>query len=255
MEIPYLRLSGWDSAIRALYMSHSSYSPDLEKKLLNAEAFENKLISERNKNAVLEPGAYFDLDASKVPEDWLWYRDQKRKVVKYGSKHITLLRFVDVSFVVTGLHRGAQDDFDSHAARFDNRIVRASSRTKDNEERTEVSDYYKGKILTFQDLIDIFKLPEDVFSNGTVYKRTALGYVAADEADNPDVRRGHCTLAFSSMFTCKCNITQWCHVLREREINGYAHPELKDMVEKVTEMIYYEESSFTRDWLLENCLQ
>ena len=65
---------------------------------------------------------------------------------KYGTKHTTLLKYLDFSCSVYGLHRGAQDDFDSHAERLDSRIVRSSTRLA-KFGPGEKSEYYQGKII------------------------------------------------------------------------------------------------------------
>ena len=49
-------------------------------------------------------------------------------LLKMGKKHITVLRFIDISIMTEGLHRAGQDDVDAHARRFDNRIIRSSTR-------------------------------------------------------------------------------------------------------------------------------
>lgn len=49
-------------------------------------------------------------------------------LLKMGRKHITVLRFIDISIMTEGLHRAGQDDVDAHARRFDNRIIRNSTR-------------------------------------------------------------------------------------------------------------------------------
>lgn len=38
--------------------------------------------------------------------------------------HHTLMKYIDIAFFTDGLHRGAQDDLDSHAIAFNNRITR-----------------------------------------------------------------------------------------------------------------------------------
>ena len=67
------------------------------------------------------------------PKDIAKFNDQLDILVKWGKKHTTLLRFIDISVTVKGLHRAGQDDWDSHAKRFDNRIIRNSTRIKVNQ--------------------------------------------------------------------------------------------------------------------------
>ena len=243
MEIPYLKITGWDDAIRALYMTNKNYTPDLEKRISeSARSYEMSLTDEAL-------GDYSDLQ---------WFSNEIDKVIKYGNRHITLLRFVDVSWVVSGLHRGAQDDFDAHAERYDNRIVRMSTRTKNDSKLAEVSDWYKDKILTWQDLEKIFNLPEKVTKDGEEYVRTAFGYIKNDlvgTKDEKDVRRGLVPLATASTFIVKCQITELCHVFRERNEDGNAAPELKMMMEDLVEKISDIHPSLNRDFFLHSCLQ
>ena len=67
------------------------------------------------------------------------------KLFKWGTRHITMLRFIDLSFTVYDLHRGAQDDFDAHAMRLNNRIIRSSTRLA--EFKDEMSEFYQGRII------------------------------------------------------------------------------------------------------------
>ena len=146
--------------------------------------------------------------------------------------HTTLLRYIDLSFTVEGLHRYGQDDLDSHAKRMDNRIVRSSTRlAKFND--GEKSDYYKGKILypfeAFRQMgIDI---PEFVTSEGNVYVLTDFGYVREDLVDNQDAKRGLYPGAIPSNFTFKIQFPEFCHVYNHRNEEGSANPEVKKCVE------------------------
>lgn len=242
MKIPYLKITGWGGAIRSMYMSNKNYTAELEEKLLKCEA------------------AYYasDCNAYGGDEDAEWFENEINKVIKIGKHHITLLRYVDVEWVVDGLHRGAQDDFDSHAERFDNRIVRMSTRTNNDGKLAEISDWYKGKILTFQDLSDIFNMPEEVEKDGNIYTRTPFGYIQKDVIGTPierDARRGLVPLAVSSTFIVKCQITELCHVYRERNRNGNAAPELKDMIEMVVERISKEVPALNSEFFLTQCTQ
>lgn len=57
-------------------------------------------------------------------EDLEKFNDWMERLTKWGWKHITMLRFIDFSITVEGLHRAGPDDWDAHAARFNNRIIR-----------------------------------------------------------------------------------------------------------------------------------
>ena len=244
MNIPYLRITGWGDAIRALYMSNKNYTPELEKRISEAEIAHE--LMQYNHMALSDP------------TELNWFLNEINKVIKYGNKHITLLRYVDVAWVVVGLHRGAQDDFDAHAERYDNRIVRMSTRTKNDEKLAEVSDWYKDKILTWQDLEKIFELPEEVSTEKGDFVRTSFGYIRKDfvgTKEEGDVRRGNVPLAVASTFMVKCQVTELCHVFRERNEKGNAAPELKSMMEMLVKMISDQYPNLNRDFFLNSCLQ
>lgn len=264
MDIPYLRITGWGGAIRSMYMSNKNYTAELEEKLLRCEEAYNAYNTiepykpcDSNLQVRLENN-YICMTETMYGDNAKWFENEINKVIKIGKRHITLLRYVDVEWVVDGLHRGAQDDFDSHAERFDNRIVRMSTRTNNDDKLAEISDWYKGKILTFQDLSDIFNMPEEVEKDGVIYTRTPFGYIQKDVIGTPierDVRRGLVPLAVSSTFIVKCQITELCHVYRERNRNGNAAPELKDMIEMVVEKISEQYPVLNRDFFINSCLQ
>lgn len=245
MNIPYLKITGWGGAIRSMYMSNKHYTPELEIKLRRCEE------------------AYESYNGSNISEtlyadDVNWFENEINKVIKIGKRHITLLRYVDVEWVVDGLHRGAQDDFDAHAERFDNRIVRMSTRTINDGKLAEISDWYKGKILTFQDMTELFNLPEEVEKDGVIFARTPFGYIRKEtigSLEERDVRRGLIPLAVASTFIVKCQLTELCHVFRERNRDGNASPELKIMMEDAVKKISEKYPELDRDFFLNSCLQ
>lgn len=240
MNIPYLRISGWGGAIRSMYMSNKNYNEELEAKIRKCEE------------------AYNNMSETSCDDDAKWFENEINKVMKIGKKHITLLRYVDVEWVVEGLHRGAQDDFDAHAERFDNRIVRMSTRTTNDGKLAEISDWYKGKILTFQDITELFNLPEEVEKDGVIFARTPFGYIRKEtigSLEERDVRRGLIPLAVASTFIVKCQITELCHVFRERNESGNASPELKMMIEDAISKISSICPALDRDFFLNSCLQ
>ncbi len=253
MEITYLKISGWDGAIRSMYMSLGNYTPELENTLKLCHA-----IEEYKDSMKMAPNAIpSDSVSALVSFDDImsWYEQEKQKVIKFGSKHITLLRYLDITMTVKGLHRGAQDDFDAHAERFDNRIVRMSTRTKNNENIIELSDYYKGKVLSFVDINDAITLPATIEKSGEIYRKTSLGYVNEKYLDDKDVRRGLIPLAIASTFTVKVQITEYCHVVRERNSGGNAHPELKQLIEMSIPLIEEQVPEFNREFFMTQCIQ
>lgn len=231
MNIPYFKVSGWDGAIRSYFMTNKKYNTDIEARLSKVE------------------------EGKGSEEDIVWYNTLKSRVINIGKKHTTLLRFVDITFVVDGLHRGGQDDFDSHAKRLESRIVRMTTRVNDNEKLAHVSDYYEGKILTFDDLKKIFNLPSTVTCDGKDYVMTPFGYVKDEYKNDKDVKRGLVPLAVSSMFTVKVNITELCHIVRERAPGSAAHPELQEMIRLLVEEHVEPELGLDMEWLKNNCFQ
>ena len=102
-------ISGLWNAIDTMYMSKRSWTRDREQHIKSLYA------------------QHFDRWGMKISEPNDEMADLLTKLFKWAPVHITMGRFLDFSFTVEGMHRGAQDDFDSHAKRLDNRILRSSS--------------------------------------------------------------------------------------------------------------------------------
>ena len=88
-----------------------------------------------------------------------------------------MLRFIDFSITMEGLHRAGQDDWDAHAKRFENRIIRSGARLSTFD--YEISDYYKDKILpTDLDLKELgLPIPEKIGHGGKTYVKRVNGYI------------------------------------------------------------------------------
>lgn len=191
------------------------------------------------------------------------------KIVRFGPQHITLLRYIDFSFTIEGMHRGAQDDFDSHAKRLENRIIRSSTRlaTFGNE----MSDYYKNKIITTDGVIaqlNQIQMPERIYLDnaGKIIPEESIteemiqnqvahsfvkainGYIREDLKDDNDVKRGLYMLSIPSNFIFKINCTEFAHVLKMRDKNSHAHPELQIGVEGMLKAINNQYEWFTREF-------
>lgn len=223
MNVYFNNISGISDAILTMFMSKRTWTPELNTDIIETC---NRVF---DKNGRYEKT--MDLtDYGKVL-DWL------SKLFKWGCKHTTMLRFIDMSFTIEGLHRGAQDDFDSHAKRLDNRIVRSSTRLATYG--TEKSDYYKGKIITTNEVLDLLdmKLPEKIEVDGKPYIRMENGYIEEQYVNNKDVMRGLYMLSIPSNFIFKCNFTEWSHIVKERDYNSHAAPELQEMVERVCQIL------------------
>jgi thymidylate synthase ThyX len=190
-----------------------------------------------------------------------------------GKRHITVLRFIDITIVTEGLHRGGQDDVDAHARRFDNRIIRNSTRLATFAE-DEMSDFYKGKILTTGSMLAKMNrnIPEKVYEMNdghwyteeeyntiinienvyakNVWVRAANGYILEEYKDDKDVMRGLYPLSIPSNFISKINLCEWGHVFGERNQDGSANPEVKEWAEAVLAAITQVYPQITREYVL-----
>lgn len=219
MKVYLNNISRISDAIITMFMSKRTWTPELNQEIIETC---DRVFDKQGKWEVFTTKE--DLD--KV-NDWL------NKLFKWGCKHTTMLRFVDMSFTVEGLHRGAQDDFDSHAKRLDNRIVRSSTRLATFG--TEKSEFYEGKILTTDEVLYELgiEIPDELTYNGRKYVRTENGFIEEQFVNDKDVKRGLYMLSIPSNFIFKCNFTEWAHIVRERDCNSHAAPELREMVEQV----------------------
>jgi len=168
-------------------------------------------------------------------------------LVKWGWKHITMLRFIDFSITVEGLHRGGQDDWDSHASRFNNRIIRSSTRL--STFGNEVSEWYQDKIIpTDVALAQLGILaPETLLWNEIKYVKSTNGYIREDMKDDKDVKRGLYMMSIPSNFIFKINLTDWAHVYKERNDAGTANPEVKLCCESIATQIEQFQPKFNRE--------
>lgn len=155
--------------------------------------------------------------------------------LKYAPKHSTMASFIGLSFTVEGLHRAGQDDWDAHAKRMDNRIIRQSTRLGTLPEDAK-SDYYKDKILTYHEAMAILGIetPDEIEHDGKTYVKVHDGYVLKGMEKNRDAHRGLYHLAFPSNFTFEINLAQFAHVYRMRNDKGGANPEVKQCMSLIT---------------------
>ena len=219
MNVYLNKITGIDDAITTMYFSKHSWTREKEETIRDVVFNSTNLID----------GSYYDEDDSN--DKFIDYMD---KLCKWGTRHATMLRFIDLSVTVDGLHRGGQDDLDSHAKRMDNRIIRASTRLGDFSSG-EMSDYYKDKIIPTDvacEQLNI-ELPEVINVNGETFLKAVNGYIREDLKDKRDVKRGLYMESIPSAFIFKINLTEWAHVYRERNMNGTAHQEVKECVEEI----------------------
>lgn len=219
MNVYLNNVSNVSDAIITMFMSKRTWTPELNQEIIETC---NRVF---DKNGSLE--VFYDTQDKEKVDNWL------NKLFKWGCIHTTMLRFIDISVTVEGLHRGAQDDFDAHAKRLDNRIVRSSTRLATFG--TEKSDFYQGKIVTTDEVLNMlaYQLPERIDICGKPYVKMENGYIEEEYANNKDVMRGLYMLSIPSNFIFKCNLTEWSHIVKERDCNSHAAPELQEMVEKV----------------------
>ena len=224
MKIYLNEVSGLWQAITAMYMSKRSWTR--EKELDIQRCCLTNYYMPGGKRDVKKP-------LTEEMEDYL------SKLFKWAPNHITLGRFIDFAFTVEGMHRGAQDDFDSHAMRLGNRILRSSTRLA-SFGGGEKSAYYQGKIMTTDEMLEVLgvTLPE-TFNDGEggIWKKAANGYIREEFADDQDVKRGLYMLCIPSNFTFRCNATDFAHIVKERDSHGHAHPELKEAVEEMKRLL------------------
>ena len=142
-------------------------------------------------------------------------------------------------------------DIDAHARRFDNRIIRNSTRLADFSDG-EMSDNYKGKIIPTDEALNILNIdiPDSFEFMGRTYYKSPNGYVKEEYKDNRDVKRGLYMLSIPSNFISKINLCEWGHVFKERNENGGANPEVKEWAEEVMKQITDMHNQITRNYVL-----
>lgn len=242
MEIFVNSITGIDDAICTMYLS--KHNLDREKEIY---------IRNTCKDVLDRYGhIYANANEEKLEE----YNNWIKKLCNFGKRHITMLRFIDISCSVYGLHRAGQDDVDAHTCRFNNRIIRNSSRfvgIKNEENLQNMSEYYKDKVLTTDAALAILGIttPEEIEYNGKIYLRAFNGYIEKGMENNQDVKRGLYNLGFPSNFLFKVNLTEWSHVFKERNENGGANPEVKKWCEMIADEIQMIQPSFNRELFLE----
>lgn len=241
MKVFVNSITGIDDAIVTMFLSKHTLTKEMEDHIREVCA-----------NVLTRKGSYGSFVDEK---DLAEFNEWITKLTKWGRNHITMLRFIDISCTVYGLHRAGQDDWDAHACRFNNRIIRNSSRfagIKDESKLQNLSDYYADKVLTTDAVIDLLKmdLPETIEYDGKEYVRAFNGYIVKGMEDNQDVKRGLYNLGFPSDFTFKVNLTEFAHVYKERNINGGANPEVKQCCEMIADGIEKIQPLFNRELFL-----
>lgn len=246
MKVYLAEMHSIEDAIRTMYLSKRTWTPELEEKI--------KTVVDHCTDRYGKPVELSDDDPLKEE-----FNNMVNKLFKWGKMHITMLRFLDISVIVKDLHRGATDDLDAHAKRMDNRIIRSSTRLADYQSN-EMSDWYKDKIITDDNALKILgiTLPEEIEYNGNTYVKAENGYIIKGLENDKDVKRGLYMLSLPMTFTFKINITELAHVYIERgksqKNGGMAHgtaaPELQEMIEDLIDQIHEWYPQIDRELLL-----
>ena len=215
MEAYLTSITGIDDAICSMFESKRNLTREKEMEIrAEVASCTRSLFDPENPDAVIGRLE----DPSEKLCGWL------ETLCKWGQKHITMLRFVNLGFTLYGIHRGAQDDFDSHA----------STRTADFA-GDEMSEFYQGKILTMDMALkhlDI-KLPDEIEVDGKTYVKAVNGYILKGLENEHDVKRGLYPLCIPSDFISQCNLTEFSHIYKLRNYDGTAHYELQTAVESL----------------------
>ncbi len=231
MKVYLNEISGLWQAIVSMYMSKRSWTREKE--------LEIKALYER----------HFDRWGMRLPGEFTPEFDViLRMLFKWAPRHITMGKFIDFSFTVEGLHRGAQDDFDSHAKRFDNRIIRSSTRLAQFSH--EKSEWYQDKIVSTDEALEKLgiNVPDTITIDGIEYVRAVNGYIVKGMEQSKDVQRGLYMLSIPSNFTVRCNSTEFAHIVKERDKNSAAAPELRLCVEQMLEQVQSNIPMMTREY-------
>lgn len=236
MKIYVNEITGIADAVVSMFMSKRSWTREKETEIRNT----CEAVLDRH-GRILENA---DKDALEKYNTWL------ESLVKWGWRHTTMLRFIDISVTVEGLHRAGQDDWDSHAARFNNRIIRSSTRLASFG--YEVSDWYSDKIIPTDTAFEYLGIdtPDTMEKDGVTYVKTINGYIREDLKDSADVKRGLYMLSIPSNFIFKINLTEWGHVFKERNSEGTANPEVKMCCEAIASQIEEIQPKFNRELFL-----
>lgn len=245
MKIYLNEITGLADAFTSMYMTKRNWTREKEVEI-------RKTVERvTGRNGYLMPPNHPAL--GNISKDLESYNDWMDKLLKFGVKHITLLRYIYFSITVEGLHRAGQDDWDAHAWRYNNCFIRTSTRAvNDVFKAGEKSDFYKDKILSSDEAFMYLGLtiPESFEKDGVTYVKTVNGYIREDMKDNQDVKRGLYMLSIPSNFIFKVNLTEWAHVYKQRNINGVANPEVKEVAEEIADQMAIMQPKFTRELFL-----
>ena len=223
MKVYLNEVTGLADALVSMYMSKRTWTRMLEEE-----------IRRDCKIASIKPfSALSEYESCKSRTD-----KRIESFCKFAWKHITMLDFITLSVTVEGLHRAGQDDWDAHAYRFNNRIIRSSTRLADFSE-DEMSDFYKDKIIPTETALEMLgiEIPQTIERDGQTFVSAQGGYVREDLKNNRDAKRGLYRMCIPSNFIFKINLAQWAHVYKMRNKDGSANPEVKEVAERIQDAV------------------
>lgn len=239
MSIELMEVSGIPHALAALKQSKRHYSVEdhLEDIRFYREVSDERGFILPENELCADAAAKVVSDLTKLAK-WGAGVDQGDAGTWIDAGHETLLRYIDFTFVVENLHRGGMDDLDSHAKRFDNRIVRSSTRLG-KYQQNEMSPWYVGKIHSVEDVCKAlgYELPESTEIDGQEFVKSPGGYVRKDLADDNDALRGNYPLSIPMSAIMKIDLFDLRHVYKRRNIFTHANPELKEYIEDLANQI------------------
>lgn len=239
LQVQLRSITGYEDAFAALLMSKRSWTNEKDNAIREAVY----CCTEANGSLIYDSLPDRRLEKSReVFDKWM------EKVVKWKD-HITLLKFINFSFTVIGLHRGGQDDWDAHAERFNNRIIRNSTRLSKFAEG-EMSDFYKGKIIPATEACELLgiELPYKFEREGVTFVKTINGYIREDLKEDKDTLRGLYMMSIPSTFIFDINAAEWAHVYKMRNKSTGAHPEVKQVAEMIADLLEEANPYFTREF-------
>ena len=176
MKATVTSITGFYEAFVSMFMSKRTWTPELDEEI---KTVCSKVVDANGK-------LYENQEVESYKQFCKWLS----MLLRMGKRHITILRYLDITIMTEGLHRAGQDDVDAHARRFDNRIIRNSTRLATFDDG-EMSNYYKDKVLTDGQACKIlgFELPNKIDHNGKTYVKSTNGYVLKEYENNKDVDR------------------------------------------------------------------
>lgn len=237
-------IQGTADAITTMYFSKRSWTRERE------EHIRDLCYKVLDRRGFVDKNQAMKAVASEYPE-YDEFVDMMNKLMKWVPIHITMGRFMDFSITVEGVHRAGQDDWDAHACRYNNRIIRTSTRLA-TFEADEMSEWYKDKIIPMDLALRLMSkdLPNAIEKDGITYVRATNGYIREDMKDDKDVKRGLYMECIPSNFIFKVNLSEFAHVYKQRNKDSHANPEVKILCEGIADALYKANQWITRELLM-----